>query len=53
MSRKKRAVAQRWEAIDKERNKDGSGDTQKKEEPISEEEHKKRMKALKDMGLIK
>jgi hypothetical protein len=54
MSRKKRAVAQGWNAINKQR--DEASKTPEKEETtqkVSEEEHQKRLKILKDLGLVK
>jgi hypothetical protein len=52
MSRKKRAVAQGWKAIDEQRNKENSS-SEIKEKKISEEEHQERVKKLKEMGLLK
>jgi len=51
MSRKKKAVAQGWNAINQQRAKDSSREM--KQEEISEEEHQERIKLLKSLGLVK
>ena len=55
MGRKKKAVAQGWNAINKQRDEESKrlkGESDKKEE-ISPEEHERRIKLLKDLGLVK
>jgi hypothetical protein len=52
MSRKKRAVAQGWKAIDEQRNKENSQE-KSDEKKITEEEHQERIKKLKELGLLK
>ena len=55
MGRKKRAVAQGWNAINKQRDeeaKKSKEETEKKEE-VTEEDHKERLKLLKELGLVK
>lgn len=52
MSRSKRAVAQGWKATDEQRNKDNEP-VKKEEKPIDEEEHKKRVELLNNLGLLK
>lgn len=54
MSRRKQAVAQGWEAINRQRdeqNKQNEKEPKKKE--ITEEEHKARLEKLRALGLIK
>lgn len=51
MSRKKKAVAQNWNAINKQR-QEAHKKTEVKEE-VTSEEHEDRIKKLKDLGLIK
>lgn len=51
MSRKKKAVAQGWNAINKQREKEGQSEEVKKE--VTEEEHEERIKKLRELGLIK
>lgn len=55
MGRKKRAVAQGWNAINKQRDQESK---QTKEQPekkdeITNEEHEARIKILKELGLVK
>jgi len=52
MSRGKKAVAQGWNATNKQRDKEREIKNQEKKE-IDKEEHEKRIKALKKIGLIK
>jgi len=52
MGRKKKAVAQSWNAINKQREKANKSEEQEKKE-ISPEEHEKRVEVLKRIGLIK
>lgn len=52
MSRRKRAVAQNWGAIDKQREETNKMKDMPSQE-ISEEEHEKRMKMLRALGLLK
>ena len=53
MSRKKQAVARRWDSIDSQRNKENEFVKTKEDKPLSEEEHKKKLEILKELGLIK
>ena len=57
MGRKKKAVAQRWNAINKQRDeaiKEKSEEWKKKQKKeVTEEEHKRRIEKLKKMGLLK
>ena len=53
MGRKKKAVAQGWNAINKRRSEENKPKESKKEKPISKEEHEEKIKLLKDLGLIK
>ena len=54
MSRRKRAVAQGWEATSKQREEGTKSQEQNsKNEEISEEEHQKKIDLLKGLGLIK
>jgi len=55
MGRKKKAVAQGWNAINKQRDEESKGlqKTTKQEEKVSEEEHAERIKLLKSLGLVK
>ena len=53
MGRRKQAVAQRWNAINKQRAKDIAKEENKGKKEISEEEHEKRIQKLKELGLIK
>jgi hypothetical protein len=52
MSRKKKAVAQRWDSISSQRDK-GNQSVKDEDKPIDEEEHKKRVEILKSLGLLK
>lgn len=54
MGRRKKAVAQGWNAINKQRDEKTKKlrETDKKEE-VTEEDHKERLKLLKDLGLVK
>lgn len=52
MSRKKKAVAQGWNAINKQR-EEVNKPKEFEREPISKEEHEERIKLLKKLGLIK
>jgi len=52
MGRRKKAVAQRWNAINKQREEENQPQ-QTKEETISKEEHEERLNKLKELGLIK
>jgi hypothetical protein len=54
MGRKKKAVARGWEAINKQRDEESKKlktESEKKEE-VTPEEHEKRLKLLKDLGLV-
>lgn len=53
MSRKKRAIAQNWDAIDKKREEANKPINDEVDKKISLEEHDKRVKYLKELGLIK
>jgi len=55
MGRKKRGIAAGWDAKNKQRDEESKrlkGESDKKEE-ISPEEHERRIKLLKDLGLVK
>ena len=51
MSRKKKAIAQGWNAINKQRDKTDQQIETKKE--VTKEEHEERIKKLRELGLIK
>ncbi|MEK6844302.1 MAG: hypothetical protein AABX83_02645 [Nanoarchaeota archaeon] len=55
MGRKKKAVAHGWNATNKQRDEEHKKlqEEKNKEEEITLEEHKKRIKLLKEIGLIK
>ena len=57
MGRKKRAIAQGWNAINKQRDEESEKQKEKvgkeKEKEISPEEHKERIRKLKEIGLLK
>jgi hypothetical protein len=54
MSRKKRAVAQGWEATNKQRDEEArKSQTEEKKKELTPEEHEARIKLLKELGLIK
>ena len=55
MGRRKKAVAQGWNAINKQRDEGAkkSREEIEKEEKVTEEGHKERLKLLKDLGLVK
>ncbi len=53
MGRKKKAVAQRWNAINQQRAEANKPQENKEEKPISSEEHEERIKKLRELGLIK
>jgi hypothetical protein len=56
MGRRKRAVARGWEATNKQRDeehKKNREEAKSKEKKVSDEEHAKKVKILKEMGLIK
>lgn len=54
MGRKKRAVAQGWNAINKQRDEEAKKTQQEsKSTEVSKEEHEARIKKLKELGLIK
>jgi hypothetical protein len=53
MSRKKQAVARRWEIIDSQRDKENEPIKEKEEKLLSDDEHKKRLEVLKELGLLK
>lgn len=57
MGRKKRAVKQGWNALNKQMEEKAKREQQKFEEKnkkeITEEEHKKRLKMLKEIGILK
>jgi hypothetical protein len=52
MSHKKRAIAQGWEAKNKQREKEAQT-TRIEEKPISQEEHNKRVQILRQLGILK
>jgi len=55
MGRRKKAVAQGWNAINKQRDEGAkkSREEIEKEEQVTEEDHKERLKLLKELGLVK
>ena len=55
MGRRKKAVAQGWNAINKQRDEDSkkSKEEIEREEKVTEEDHKERLKLLKELGLVK
>lgn len=53
MSRKKKAIAQNWDAIDKQREEANKPKEESKKEEITPEEHKKRLNILKNIGILK
>lgn len=55
MGRRKKAVAQSWNAINKQRDEGAkkSREEIEKEEKVTEEDHKERLKLLKELGLVK
>lgn len=55
LGRKKRAIAQGWNAINKQRGDESKKlqESTKKDEKVSEEEHEERIKLLKSLGLVK
>ena len=55
MGRRKKAVAQGWNAVNKQRDEDSKKSKEKieKEERVTEEDHKERLKLLKELGLVK
>lgn len=54
MSRKKRAIAQGWEATNKQRDEEAKkSQTETKKEELTPEEHEARIKMLKELGLVK
>ena len=52
-SLRSRSNANKWDAINKQRAEANKPQEEKKEEPISEEEHKKRLEMLKNLGILK
>lgn len=55
MGRKKRAVAQGWNAINKQRDQESNkiAEQSEKKEEVTKEEHEARIKMLKELGLVK
>ena len=55
MGRKKRAVAQGWNAINKQRDQESNKIVEQsaKKEEVTKEEHEARIKMLKELGLVK
>ena len=53
MSRRKKANARGWDAINKQREEESKPKEIKKKEEINEEEHQKKMNMLKEIGLLK
>ena len=55
MGRKKRAVAQGWNAINKQRDQESKKITKQseKKDEVTKEEHESRIKMLKELGLVK
>ena len=51
MGRKKKALGQKWNVINKARKEEFKG--KEKEKKISKEEHQERVKRLKEAGIIK
>ena len=52
MSSKKRAIAQGWETINKQRLKEAQAN-KIEEKPVSEEEHNERVEMLRKLGILK
>jgi hypothetical protein len=52
MSRKKRAIAQGWDAVNKQREEEAKAKEKKSKKEVSEEEHKKKLEMLKRLGLV-
>lgn len=52
-SSRSRANANGWAAINKQRAEANKPAEEKKEEPVNEEEHKKRLEMLKSLGILK
>ena len=55
MGRKKKAVAAGWNAINKQRDDESKKlkEQTEKEDQVTPEEHEKRIKLLKELGLVK
>lgn len=53
MGRRKKAVAQRWNAINKQRDEANKSQENKEEQAVSKEDHEERVKKLRELGLIK
>lgn len=55
MGRKKRAVAQGWNAINKQRDQESKKiiEQSEKKEEVTREEHEAKIKMLKELGLLK
>jgi hypothetical protein len=54
MSRKKRAIAQGWNATNQQRDEESKkSQTEEKKEELTPEEHEARIKMLKELGLVK
>jgi len=54
MSRKKRAVAQGWNAANKQRDEENKfSEKEETSQKVSEEDHQKRLKLLKELGLVR
>ena len=52
-SSRSKANKSRWDAINKQRAEANKPAGEKKEQPLSEEEHKKRVDMLKSLGILK
>lgn len=52
-SLRSRSNANRWDAINKQRAESSKPQEEKKEESVSEDEHKKRLEMLKQLGILK
>ena len=53
MSRKKKAIAQRWGATNQQRETERLKKEKDMEQRVTPEEHERRIKMLKDLGIIK
>jgi hypothetical protein len=52
-SLRSRSNANKWATINKQRENSGKPQEEKKDEQVSEEEHKKRLEMLKQLGILK
>lgn len=53
MSRKKQAVVRNWDYLNKKIDDSNKPNKEKKEKEITEEEHKEKIKMLKEIGILK